>query len=294
MIRQLTQLTCVGALFAACALTAACGGGGEAAEEAPPTFDFKIDVLVTDTADKPVVKAPVMLDGKTIGFTDKDGRLLAVITEIPGKEVELATAPPEGYAATGELVSRTKLALREGQDGSAVGGTAQLQAKMERALHEHLVWISLECGSDLPPGACADLEVKNDQGETIATTDPFGRAHVLLTGSPDKPAELTVDTRRPLADGSAPYQLEPAEPSFTIEFGRSPEVFVVKQAFTNRVAAAQVDVKKPTPSKPSVSKPKTIKKPTESVTKPKDKDKPKDKPVEKKKDPNKKEVIQLF
>jgi hypothetical protein len=285
-MHRLTQFSQLGALLTACALTAACGGGGEATQEAPPTFDFKIDVLVTDTSDKPVVKAPVMLDGQTIGYTDKDGRLLAVITEVAGKEIELATAPPEGYAAKSELIIRTKLTLREGQDGSAVGGTAQLHAKMERALHEHLIWISLECGSDLPPGACADLEVKNDQGETIATTDPFGRAHVLLTGAPDKPAELTIDTRRPPAEGSQPYQLEPAEPSFTIEFGRSPEVFVIKQAFTNRVAQAAPAPTKTVEKRVVVTKPKTIQKPTESVTKPKPKDK--------NKDPNRKEVIQLF
>jgi hypothetical protein len=258
------------ALIALTAL-AACGGD-EQEDQGPQLFDFKLDVQAVDGSGKPVVKAPVMLDGNTIGFTDKDGRFLALLKEEQGTEVTLASAPPDGYVKIAESTVTTKLKVRQDSSGAITGDTVSLPVTFEAAKHQHLVWVMLTCGEDLPAGACADLEIKNGDDELVATTDPFGRAHFLVDGSPGKVIDLTVDTRRPPAEGSAPYVLEPVEPTFHIDFDRDPEVFLVKQTFTNRVVEA-APVKKTKSTVRSNSRPKTIKKPTKPVTKPKEKKK---------------------
>lgn len=259
------------ALLAATAL-AACGGD-EQEDQGPQLFDFKLDVQAVDGAGKPVVKAPVMLDGNTIGYTDKDGRFLALLNEEQGKEVTLASAPPDGYIKIAESTITAKLKVRQDSSGAITGDTVSLPVTFEAAQHQHLVWVTLTCGEDLPPGACAEIGIKNGDDELVATTDPFGRAHFLIDGAPGKVVDLTLDTRRPAAEGSAPYTLEPVEPSFHIDFDRDPEVFLIKQTFTNRVVEAAPTVKKTTVRTGS-SKPKTIKKPvTKKVTKPKEKKK---------------------
>jgi len=276
-------------LVAGAALLAACGNESGAEEQGPQLFEFKVDVLVEDTNKKPIVKAPVQLDGKTVGFTDKDGHFLATLRDEPGKEIEVRVAVPEGFAQVSEPAIKTKLKIRAEASGETVGETVALQTQFEPAKHEHLVWIALECAPELPVGACADLNIKNEDDEIVATTDPLGRAHILLNGMPGKSVNLTVETRRSaFPEGVAPYVLSPTEPTFHIDFNKDPEVFVIKQTFARFVdpnAAVVVEPKKNTTPRVSNPRPKVIKKPTTTVTKPK---------TEKKKDPNKKEVIDLF
>src|SRR5690554_6558256 len=96
-------------------------GCGEAEQVAPPTpYDFEIAVMAVDSAENPVSKAPVILDGNLVGYTDQDGIYGATLTEFVGTEVTVSIGDMEAYFVsetrseehTSELQSRPHLVCR--------------------------------------------------------------------------------------------------------------------------------------------------------------------------------------
>src|SRR5699024_5642610 len=73
-------------------------GCGEEAKEAPPTpYEFGLTVEAMDSEENPVVKAPVVLDDKIIGYTDRDGKYQATLTDLVGTQFTLGIGEMSGY-----------------------------------------------------------------------------------------------------------------------------------------------------------------------------------------------------
>lgn len=230
-------------LFGMLILGASAGCGGEKKKGPPPKQDFKIEAEVTDDNENPVPEAPVLIDGKRIGYTDRNGELVATLTERPGKKIEIAIAEMEGYHFVSKRKTREKLKVRKsvtGQGRQAVG--IPFSVKVSATTQPYLVWVHTECDEDtMDEGDCRGIPVKRD-GDVVARTDRMGRAHFSFEEEPKTKVTITIDTPRGPDSASEDEDDEgsdeddkpvykPHRPIFELELGLDPKVYLIEQKF---------------------------------------------------------------
>lgn len=209
-------------------------GCGNQADKPDPTeqpHDFQIEVEVTDTDGKVVPEAPVKLDGKIIGYTDKEGKFGASLREKPGTKIELAIGDVDGYRIVDKQSVTEKLELKPNLSGQGYKGVpVLLHAVAESVQRRYLVWIDATCKDSLPADACQGLLVKRGD-DVVATTDRLGKAHFNLREQPQEKIAVTIDT--PTSDGEdddAPT-FEPGDPTYKVTLGIDPTIYRLEPTF---------------------------------------------------------------
>lgn len=222
-------------------------GCGEAEQVAPPTpYEFEVAVKAVDNADNPVSKAPVILDGNLVGYTDQDGLFNAMLTEFVGTEVTVSIGEMEAYfvpeSAT-TTVALSRVQTIEGFSNSAV----RLKATLESIRNDYLVWIDVDCAEEVDKAHCNNLPIQFD-GEEIARTDAQGRAHFDFQGVPDQQVTLSIvtPTYTPKAGDTEDdvFEINPPNPSYSFKLGINPEVLTIKEKFSDPAAAERLAEKK--------------------------------------------------
>lgn len=223
--------------------TAACGE--EEKKAAPQVGQFKLEVSVTDETEQPVAKAPVIFDGKTVGYTDKDGLFQAVLTEKFGTEVSVAVGKMDAYFVPEEAQTTVTLKRAKTLEGG-MNTPINLNATVRSARKDYLVWVETECGEYLDDAKCQDLPVMFN-GEEVARTDENGKAHFDFEGVPEETAKVSIKTPKyepkPDDDEDAAYVMKPADPSYDVKLGLESEVLVIKERFADPVAAERAKKK---------------------------------------------------
>lgn len=221
------------ALVAISALSAWSACGEDAPPPAPASVEFPLIVSATDDGGEGVAKVPVLLDGKPVGYTDKDGKFSATLTDQPGKTVVLTLGLVEGYRYTQDApMINEPLRTKPDVNGGLSGLPLRLNAKMESTEVEALVWVKAKCDDTVDAAACANLEVKLGD-ETVATTDEHGHAHFVTRSSPNKKITVTIATPAYSSDTPNSFKLEPRSPEYELQLGRKAGVFMVDGSFTN-------------------------------------------------------------
>lgn len=234
------------ALLALMGLTglAACG---EPEQVAPPSpHDFEIQVAVFDENEQPVTKAPVILDGSIVGFTDRDGIYQATLTEFVGTDVHVKIGELEGYVTPESAETTTTLKRVKTIDGFS-NSPVRLQTSIESIRNDYLIWVDLECSEEVDAKHCQDLPVKlND--EEVARTDDKGRAHFDFRGIPEQVVNVKIDTPVYIPkQGDKPddvFNLTPSDLSYEVTLGLNSEVLSIKEKLTDPAAAERIAAKK--------------------------------------------------
>ncbi len=218
-------------------LTAGCGEQEKKA--APKLQQFEINVSVADENDNPVPKAPVLLDGKTVGFTDADGLFEATIQERAGAEIEVAIGKMDDYLVPDDAAVSGALRLSKSLEGKKKPVPVTLQTTVRSARKDYLVWIDVDCGKYLDSAKCQNLPVMHNDKE-VARTDDHGQAHFSFQAVPGNKATVKIDTPsyKPGTDEEE-FVMEPADPSYDVELGLSSEVLRISEEFTDPAAAKE-------------------------------------------------------
>jgi len=212
--------------------SSACGGQQQAAGP-PPDFKFEIDVRVSldSQKEKGVAGMPVLLDGKTIGYTDSEGKFRALLTDQKDTEVTLAIGKNPAYKFIAnekyEVTKPLKLNYNKARTG-IIAEPIQLLTSVASAEVDYLVWVAADCG-DLEPIKCSGLPVMVGDKQ-ITTTDSQGRAHFVHVGTPKSMLEVKIDTMTPDIEGNS-RNIEPASPTFEVELGKAPQVYTIAETF---------------------------------------------------------------
>lgn len=248
--------------FIALGLLSACGE--EPPPPPPPVKEYRLEVSAKEEGN-PVALVPVQLDGKVVGYTDRDGVFTATITERPGKQVTLSVGDIEGYKASSDTEVTEALRLTS----AGIGIPIALDVTYESLRREYMVWVSLDCSDkSMPAEFCVNLPVLKD-GNEIARTDEYGQAHATFHEIPQREIKITVDTPtvNPLSDPVIPV---PEDPTYPITLDFQSQVYLIEDGFVNalqgrRPAASQprttrrkLDVKASTPRPKQNAKPKPI------------------------------------
>lgn len=220
---------------------------GEDEQVAPPTpHDFQIQVAVFDANEQPVAKAPVVLDGGIVGYTDRDGIYQATLTEFVNTQVHLAIGEIEGYFVPESAQTTTTLQRVKTIDGFS-NSPVRLQTVIDSLRNDYLVWVNIDCAKEVAAEHCQNLPIKFD-GEEIAKTDSQGRAHFDFKGIPEQIIKLEIDTPVYIPkQGDKPddvFNLSPANLSYEIALGLASEVLTIEEKLTDPEAAKRQSAKR--------------------------------------------------
>ena len=238
LARRLLALALLGAL----ALPSCGENEPAAAPRERPTFKFPLNVSVRDTLDQPIAGAPVLLalggedaDSNVIGYTDKNGELLALIDAHHETPAAIYITTPAGYEPVNERLTMFDgmlTAKPDENDATIVhANTVYLKPIYRSRQVEHLVWVDLSC-PEREQGAplCANLPIKIDDA-IVATTDAEGRAHFVMREEPNTEVRLTIDNTV-TGEGDTFIQLEPPHPGFTFSLTDTSQIFTIEESFT--------------------------------------------------------------
>lgn len=245
------------------------GCGDEGPPPPPPMKDFRLEVSATEPGG-PVPLAPVLVDGKVIGYTDQDGKFEAMLTERPGASVTLGIGSLAGYRLMSDESVTESLRLTS----SGLGVPVALNASFESQKKEYMVWVSANCDPKMiDPTFCENLPVLKD-GEEIGRTDDMGQAHIVFVGVPETKVKFSINTPSvdPLKDPILPI---PENPTFEVGLGFNSEIFLIEESFVNALEARKT---KASPRRSAPAKKRVIKRA----------------PPKKKEDPRKKGEIDLW
>lgn len=248
-------------------LLSACGE--EPPPAPPPRKEYRLEVSTKEEGNA-VALVPVKLDGKIVGYTDKNGQFTATITERPGTQVTLGVGEIEGYKASSD--SEVTEALRLTSAG--IGIPIALDVTYESLRREYMVWVSVNCSDkSMPAEFCVNLPVLKD-GKEIARTDEYGQAHATFHDIPQREIKIMVDTPtvNPLSDPVIPV---PEDPTYPITLDFNSQVYLIEDAFVNALQGRRPAVRSTPNTTTSRPTPKPQPKP-----KPKPQPKPKPKPAE--------------
>lgn len=233
------------ALGSAALLLGACGEEDQG--PAPTLQDFELSVLVDDQMQNPVPHAPVVLDGKTVGYTDKDGVFKAVLSEYVGNEVSVGIGPMDSFiipeTAQGRITTLKRVKTLEGFSNTQI----ILQATLQSVKNDYLIWVQADCAEEVAAKHCEDMPVLLD-GKEIARTDRQGRAHFDIRGIPDQAitVSLKTPTYRPAPGDTADnvFDIRPPNPSYQLKLGFNAEVLLIHEKFTDPDAAKREEDKR--------------------------------------------------
>ena len=216
-----------------------CGGQTSSQSKKPKTYEFQVEVQVSDNEGNPVAEAPVQLDGKTVGYTDKTGKFEGVIEEKPGTEVELALGHLDGYRYVDDSKATEVLELKPSLSGEGRKGVPVLLKTTAKSIKRHyLIWVQAHCKADvLSDEDCQGLEAKRD-GEVVATTDQFGTAHFHLREKSGAPLEVAIE--HPTLE-EADVELTPKTPTYQFETALESTVYLLEPTFTEAEAEKEED-----------------------------------------------------
>ena len=219
------------------------GCGDEGKKGPPPTFEFPLEVSATDETGEPVARAPVLLDGKVVGYTDRDGLFEGKVTERRKAEISLAVKAPDGYKLDGKAQKTAKLKLKKSVTGDGVTGIpVALQASMRSTTKDFLLWIELQCDEEtLDEKRCADVPVMID-GKEIARTNSEGIAHATITRTPSAKIDVKVDTPTYQGDDEdEKWVMKPEDPNWSVELGTDSQVLVFENAFKDPIEEKRLE-----------------------------------------------------
>ncbi len=234
----------VAALLAAMALPAC---GDQQQNTGPKLYQFKLEVSVTDEDENPVPKAPVVLDGKTVGYTDADGEFKAFLTDQEGKKVQIGLGEMDQYILPDDVTHTETLKRTKSLKGKITPVPVSLQATVRSARKSYLMWLEVTCGKYLDASKCHDLPVMY-KGKEVARTDAEGRAHFSFEAVPEDTVKVSIHTPKyvpkPGDDDDASFVMKPADPTYDVKLGLDSQVLVLKETFDDPVAAANAKTKK--------------------------------------------------
>jgi hypothetical protein len=190
------------------------------------TLDMEVVFEVQKDGRYPVAGALVSTASRSLGASDRDGRLLARLRGTAGERLALQVRCPSGYytaSAPESLAIRPVLSLA-GAEAQRLNVPIACEAT-ERSI---AILVRAETQPNLPVIA---------RGQEVARTDADGLAHVLLAGTPGE--ELSVE----IVTSAAPA-LRPQSPRRQFRIGNQDEVFVMHEKFSVR--------KPPAPRRPRV------------------------------------------
>lgn len=235
-----------GMLFGILMMSAACGE--DAPPAAPAKLEFPIQALVQDDEGTGIAMVPVLIDGKAVGYTDREGKFAAKLSEVEGQTVVLSLGLVKGYQFPEDPILTEVLKASPGVDGNVQPVPVSLEAKMESTEVEVLIWVSADCGKDLDPKACGDIPIKvND--EVVANTNIHGRAHFIFKGTPNSKISVTLDTPTYSSDDPDSVKLEPAKPVYDLVMSKKSQVFFIEEGFKNGLEGAKSRTRRPTRKK---------------------------------------------
>lgn len=243
MIARLLPLLLLGATLAAC--------GGDAPKGPPPKFKFELTAQAIDPNEKALPGMPVELDGKTVGYTDREGRFEATLTGVPGTEVTFGIGESTGMVFDGERTVTERLVVKRGVDGRPTPNPLSIKAVAMSTKLDYLVWVSTTCGPPLSKGDCSGLSV-TVEGKEVAKTDIHGRAHFSSSAPKNSEIKVKIDTPKHL-DSDPPREYNPTDPIYELKLGKTAEVYLIEETFT---------LAEPTEESKAASKPTKVKKKT--------------------------------
>ena len=286
--RALCTLISLGAL---CLGAASCGASQTApVDQGPPSYRFEIAAHVKTKGGDPVPSIPVLVDGKTVGYTDADGLFRAVLTEQmdeQDKPIVFALGESDVWDYEGTSTIETNLVeqiqWKDREQNTVVTSPLKLDVTAINRLTDYMVWVKAECDEDTPETHCADLPVLVD-GDQIARTDQAGRVNFTVTRPTGQEIEVKINNQLKNARGEQ-VDLYPPQPVYAIKLADEPQLYVIEESFKG---VAQEEEDKPRARKKPRSRTRT--KPKRSKPKP-----PKKKPVTKKpRDGSSDNPIELF
>lgn len=195
---------------------AGCGWLEEFTATQPKPVEMEVMFEARKDGRYPVPGALVSAAGRGLGASDREGRLLARLTGLPGEQVALEVRCPSGYytaSAPARLAIRHVLSLAD-----ASAQRLHVPIACETTERSVALLVHAEKQPNLPIVA---------RGQEIGRTDMEGMAHVLLVAAPGE--ELTVE----IVTTEAPA-LRPQSPRRQFRVGGQDEVFVMHEKFSVR------------------------------------------------------------
>lgn len=217
--------------------SAAACGDDSAPQGPPPNFNFNIEVLVVDQDSKPMAEVPVLLDDRTVGFTDREGKFEGQITEAPHTPIKISVSEVEGYRFTTKTSVEEPLRVQRGVSGEPQGLPVSLRVQAQSLVTNYLFWFKLECDEHVGKESCAGLPIRLGE-EVVGHTDHAGTVYIAHRGVPGQKLRLTIDTpaHDPTDEDSRVF--EPRQPTYEVELDFSATIYSFEEKFTDPVRAA--------------------------------------------------------
>lgn len=175
----------------------------------PPAPSFALAIVVDGDPGEALEGATVTYKGKTVGVTDKTGKVQIRLKGPEGQVFALGVQCPEGHQSPTEPVAVTLRRIAERD------ATPEYKVSCPRAMRKVVVAVRAERGADLPVVYL---------GKELTRTDQSGAAHIVLDVPPNQAFQLKLNT-----DSNS--RLLPQNPTTTFEVKDADEVFVFDPQF---------------------------------------------------------------
>jgi hypothetical protein len=189
-------------------------GGGNTAP--PPLYPITLRVM---TDSRPLPGAAIVIGGRELGATDREGRFRMETVGVEGTSVEVTVRCPAGFRSPAQpvaVVLRSTVQLDQAQRGQGIETTAQCPPTQRIAAVVVRV-----------PGR-PNLPILYDNRE-ITRTDLQGIAHMIFRVGGGDTLRLRIDTHeQPL--------LRPANPELVVHTTDADNVYVSTQGFEDAAA----------------------------------------------------------
>lgn len=185
-----------------------------ACSSSPPNPPFKLELRAAAADGLPLAGVAFSLEGKPVGVTGADGRLVRELAGMEGASVRVAVICPADYQPPTQPAP-LRLTRTRSIEASAPQALP-VDVRCERRQIDIVLVVKAEHGERLPVLL---------NGKPVATTDDDGIAHVLLRHErAQKSLEVAVDTTTRAA-------LKPVSPSRTYELSGRDAVVLFEPTF---------------------------------------------------------------
>ena len=219
-------------ILAALALVAlGLGGCGDDQNGRPiKPYAYNINVrVVTDAADleeqRPLHSVPIKVDGKIIGYTDRDGGLEAVMKAKPGTSITIEAGQIEGYEYAGPSSQEFKFKVRKLSPELIETLPISFNTTARSVSTDYLVWLQLDCRS--LERSCEGMPVKV-KDEIVATTDAVGHAQFTHKSAPGQALEVTADASKLLQPSEGFTGVKNPIHNFSLELDKASTVYLLE------------------------------------------------------------------
>ena len=174
----------------------------------PPAPTYESEIRVESDPGSPLAGAKVTYKKKTVGISDKKGRVRVRLKGPEGQVFALAVQCPPGHRSPEKPVTVTLRRI-------ARGAVPQYKVSCPRTVRKVVVAVRAKNGPNLPVTYL---------GSEIARTDQSGAAHILLEVTPNQSFQLKLDT-------SSQKRLAPKSPAASFEVKDEDAVLAFEQEF---------------------------------------------------------------